>query len=940
MSPVYAETNGSASHEATEHQYIEDEVAKPLSSLDGEIRTFFGLLCRGFWPVAIYPRGTKKPGDGKIASGKEPIGARWGAEQWTMERANSVFGRYAKVGVGICLGPGRGPGGKWLMDVEGDGPEAEASRAKLFGGEIVVTMGHRSARGGHQFLCGDGDRLTPIVARFKPFQVKDAAAQPGVFKIPGYPGLEFRLGGYTSKGAVKQLQSVVPPTIGTDGKSREWNGVETIADAPESFYASLQTVADQVEAQARSNGKHKARKPDPPFTTTVRTEEGRLERYALAGLIEAAAKIAGTAEGNRHNVARDEALNIAGLVKAGVLSEGQYRDALTEAGRACGLPDDEIAELLASALEMATARDLTRAREWKPVGCNGQHETNGEASGPDYEKEAEEFYADRKPKDGRVRVELSANFHETVDQSAALLIKHHDVYVRDRALVVVNRKDASDPTAMVGVKRHAGSPQIAVLNTVTARTRISRLATFWSFDRREDDWVQKAPPKDVAEAVVGLGEYPDARELLMIVESPTIRPDGSLLVTPGYDRATGLLYMPNATFPEIPDAPTLAEVQRAALALLYLAHDFPFKSDTDRAAWLALVLTLIARGAIEGPCPGFLFSANVAGSGKSNLVAAAAKIATGRPPAYDGYASDDIEMEKRLGAVAMTVDPLLLLDNAPNGSAVGCPSLDRAIMADGTFRARILGRSELTPSVTWRTVVAITGNNLSTKDDALRRFVPSFLLSPIERPETRDPAAFRVTQDTGLSLNGYIERERPKLVVAALTILRGYVTAGRPKGVMENGKRLPPMDFEAWDAVVRQSVYYALGIDPCGSRAALQANDETTLDRHRIVEAWRDLCLIMECEDSGITARQATDHLNADAEARFNRDPSVVRIEDERLKPIRDAFAKAMQPRSIMVDSNKLGYILRRHRDAVTDYGSLEDAGKSHHAVLWKVKTP
>src|SRR3712207_8246528 len=48
--------------------------------------------------------------------------------------------------LGICLGPGRAPDGKWLADLEGDGPEAEESRAALLGGELLETMGWSSAR--------------------------------------------------------------------------------------------------------------------------------------------------------------------------------------------------------------------------------------------------------------------------------------------------------------------------------------------------------------------------------------------------------------------------------------------------------------------------------------------------------------------------------------------------------------------------------------------------------------------------------------------------------------------------------------------------------------------------------------------------------------------------------------------------------------------------
>jgi hypothetical protein len=96
--------------------------------------TFVLLLTRGFWPVVIYPPGVELPDD-RISTGKEPMWPKWGLERWTPEKGNRAFGQFKEAGVGVCLGPGRGPKGSWLADVEGDGPEADESRVKLFGGE-------------------------------------------------------------------------------------------------------------------------------------------------------------------------------------------------------------------------------------------------------------------------------------------------------------------------------------------------------------------------------------------------------------------------------------------------------------------------------------------------------------------------------------------------------------------------------------------------------------------------------------------------------------------------------------------------------------------------------------------------------------------------------------------------------------------------------------
>jgi hypothetical protein len=138
-------------------------IVNPPPNHDNPVTTAISLDGIRFWAIAIYPRGVPLPGRDKLAEGKEPIGKAWGAERWGERKLHREFQRVPGAGVGICLGPGRGPNGEWLADVEGDGPEAEASRAVLFGGEEFATLGWGSARGGHQLVLLDGDRLRLIL---------------------------------------------------------------------------------------------------------------------------------------------------------------------------------------------------------------------------------------------------------------------------------------------------------------------------------------------------------------------------------------------------------------------------------------------------------------------------------------------------------------------------------------------------------------------------------------------------------------------------------------------------------------------------------------------------------------------------------------------------------------------------------------------------------
>jgi hypothetical protein len=188
----------------------------PPRTEPGALETALDLLDRGFWPVPIYPPGVRL--GKRITKGKEPIGERWGAKRWTEKKLRDTFRRFPTAGVGICLGPGRGPDGSWLIDLEGDGPQAAESLAIFLGGETVHTIGWSSARGSHIVLTCDGERLLQLLAAAR--AKEGTGIKSGVWKLDALPDLEIRVGGYHADRSVKQVQSVVPPTAG-----RRWNDV-------------------------------------------------------------------------------------------------------------------------------------------------------------------------------------------------------------------------------------------------------------------------------------------------------------------------------------------------------------------------------------------------------------------------------------------------------------------------------------------------------------------------------------------------------------------------------------------------------------------------------------------------------------------------------------------------------------------------------------------
>src|SRR5690606_13666366 len=120
---------------------------------------------------------------------------------------------------------------------------------------------------------------------------------------------------------------------------------------------------------------------------------------------------------------------------------------------------------------------------------------------------------------------------------------------------------------------------------------------------------------------------------------------------------------------------------------------------------------------------------------------------------------------------------------------------------------RVLGRSEIA-TLRWRAVTLAGGNNIQLGADTTRRSLVSRLEPAEERPEERTGYAHP-------DLLGWLRNERPRLVCAALTILRGHAVAGSPEmGVRQWGS------YGAWRCVVAAAIAWAGGPDVIECRAS------------------------------------------------------------------------------------------------------------------------
>jgi len=308
------------------------------------------------------------------------------------------------------------------------------------------------------------------------------------------------------------------------------------------------------------------------------------------------------------------------------------------------------------------------------------------------------------------------------------------VFHRRGQLVHVIRSPAE---TVCGVEVEAGTPLVRALPRSTFRERIALAAKFGVYEKVNGNWVfmRKRPTDWLVNSGMDRGEYPPAIHALSgIVTSPTLRPDGTVLQTPGYDEATGFIYEPDVAFPHVEDMPSLQTAREAAERLLDVVSDFPFLGPPHKSVWLSMPLTFMARIAIRGPTPMFVIGANTPAAGKGLLLDVAAEIVYGRSLPRKTYPVKDAEVAKTITAALLQGFDALNLDNVDG--QFGCPSLD-AYGTSVSWTDRVLGESTMTASLPARMVICATGNNLSFAADTARRVLLCRLHSDREHPEDR-----------------------------------------------------------------------------------------------------------------------------------------------------------------------------------------------------------
>ena len=521
-------------------------------------------------------------------------------------------------------------------------------------------------------------------------------------------------------------------------------------------------------------------------------------KYARAALESEVGAVAAAPEGERNCTVWKASCALGSLVGAGAVERGEAEGRLLEATT---LPLSEAVDVVRRGLD----RGAENPRDLRLVGAGVG--------------------------DDRPVIEITTEEHEVNDRAIEALAADPGLYQRGNLLVRVLRAGPLPDDTVAG--RDPGAPTIIPIHAATVRERLTKYASWVKLRREGEEWVLAPahPPEWVTPAVLNRGAWEGVRWLEGVTETPLFLPDGSILERPGFDRRSGLLYIPEIRFPRVPENPSRDDATGAAHRLFGLVADFPFKGPSHRSAWLAALLTPFVRATLPGLAPLFVFDSNAAGSGKTMLCDLISIVGTGRCVGRTGYPATDEEIDKVTLALALGGTKMVLFDNQATGSPIGGAALD-AVLTATTRSGRILGLSRFVTDVPFHATIFCTGNNVALKGDTLRRVVLCRLESPLERPEERDNFAVA-------NLLADVRERRGDLAVAALTILRAYHVAGRP---VPDPKPTPMGGFEAWVNLVRRAVHWVSDHDPCATKSEAKAADRTATQLPALIEGWAALC--------------------------------------------------------------------------------------------------
>lgn len=173
----------------------------------------------------------------------------------------------------------------------------------------------------------------------------------------------------------------------------------------------------------------------------------------------------------------------------------------------------------------------------------------------------------------------------------ALLASGMPVYQRGTALMRPGRREVA---AANGRATYAAC--LIDLGASALTDLLCQAVEWQKYCKRTQGWKQIDPPPTAAQTILaraGTWAFPS---IAGVITTPTLRPDGSVLMAPGYDAATRLFHVDDPLLDLRLPNPSKNAAFDALNTLNTLLEEFPFAADVDRSVAVASIITAVVRG--------------------------------------------------------------------------------------------------------------------------------------------------------------------------------------------------------------------------------------------------------------------------------------------------------------------------------------------------------
>jgi hypothetical protein len=449
---------------------------------------------------------------------------------------------------------------------------------------------------------------------------------------------------------------------------------------------------------------------------------------------------------------------------------------------------------------------------------------------------------------------------------------------------------------------------VKVLSQPSLTRALADLIIWQRFDKKSQEWLVCDPPERYVRVLFDAATYPHLPVLNGIARQPYLRADGTLMTNAGYDFATGMYGVFDASQFKVPSSPTRQDAENALSQLQELLNEFVFKTQHDHAAAISGILTATARPTLSN-APMFHVKAPSISSGKSYLCELFTAFASPQKGTPHAFPADDEECRKLLLAELLTAPAVVEFDNLTN-DLVPHKTLCSALTSE-YISGRILGQSK-TAEVNTRALFLSSGNNVQPVRDMTRRTITITLDPACEMPAARSFKKQPVAE---------VKANRAYFVSLALIIIRAWIVAGQPLTECK-----PIATYSDWSNYCRQPLLW-LGL-PDPAQCIFESMNEDP-DRELLGDfliAWF---------------------------SRFHNSPTLVKHVIEAAKPVysgfggssnlnealQDAITEIAAERDGTINRKRLGWWIKRNAGRVV-HGMrfVQDKATTSNAVKWKVE--